>query len=54
MVRLWADVGIVERFLHQPWNVVAAMPWTTFRRHVLTAGHLQLKEAKARRDAQRE
>jgi hypothetical protein len=46
-VQTWKDVGVVERYLHQPWDVVAAMPWTTFRRHLYVAVYWARKEEEA-------
>ena len=44
LFRFWKDVGIVERYLHQPWPVLKSMTAREFRFHVLTACYWRWKE----------
>ena len=45
--QLWTEIGIVERYLHQPWTAVAEMPLREFRLHVMTAVYWRHKEIEA-------
>lgn len=42
--RFWLDVGIVERYLHQPWSEIQKMSAREFRFQVLTACYWRWKE----------
>jgi len=42
--QFWTDVGIVERYLHQPYPVILAMTAREFRFHVVTACYWRWKE----------
>jgi len=44
LARFWKDVGIVERYLHQPWSEVKRMTEREFRLHVVTACFWRWKE----------
>ncbi len=45
--RFWSDVGIIERYLHQPYSEVMKLTAREFTFHVLTACFWRWKEIDA-------